>query len=156
MISTKGRYALRVMIDLTQHKDDGFVPLKSIAQRQKVSQKYLEMIVACLNKGGIVISQRGKEGGYQLSRSADKITVGEIITLMEGSMAPVACLDCEKNDCDRAENCLTLPMWQNLDNMISEYLGQITIQDLVDGKIPNMIESHDNDEDHLDETVIAE
>ena len=135
MISTKGRYALRVMIDLAQHKDDGFISLKEIARRQGISQKYLEMIVACLNKAGLVLSQRGKEGGYRLSRQCDCFTVGEIMKLMEGSLAPVACLDRGAAPCLRAEECLTLPMWRHLDSIIDQYLSSITIQDLIDGTV---------------------
>ena len=131
MISTKGRYALRAMIDLAQHEGEGFLSLKSVAERQDISPKYLEMIVAILNRGGLVISQRGKEGGYRLARPASEILVGEVIRLAEGSLAPVACLDCTDSACERADNCLTLPMWRKLDGLINEYLDSVSIEDLL-------------------------
>ena len=131
MISTKGRYALRVMIDLAQHEGEGFLSLKSVAERQDISPKYLEMIVAILNRGGLVISQRGKEGGYRLARPASEILVGEGIRLAEGSLAPVACLDCTDSACERADNCLTQPMWRKLDGLINEYLDSVSIEDLL-------------------------
>ena len=131
MISTKGRYALRVMIDLAQHEGEGFLSLKSVAERQDISPKYLEMIVAILNRGGLVISQRGKEGGYRLARPASEILVGEVIRLAEGSLAPVACLDCTDSACERADNCLTPPMWRKLDGLINEYLDSVSIEDLL-------------------------
>ena len=135
MISTKGRYALRVILDLAQQEDDGFLSLKGIAQRQGISQKYLEMIVAILQKAEIVVSQRGKEGGYRLQKAPNCLTVGEVIKVMEGSLAPVACLEGEENVCVRAKECLTLPMCQRLDTMIDQYLNSITIQDLLDGNL---------------------
>ena len=122
MISTKGRYALRVMIDLAQHEDEGFQSLKSVAERQCISMKYLEMIVAILNRGGFVQSLRGKEGGYKLTKPAAEYTVGSVIRLAEGSLAPVACLDCTEDACERADHCLTLPMWKKLDDTINSYL----------------------------------
>ena len=135
MISSKGRYALRVMIDLAQHAGEGFISLKAIAERQDVSMKYLENIVAILNRAGIVRSQRGKEGGYELTRPADAYSVSEIMKLTEGSLAPVACLECGPNTCERADVCLTLPMWQRLDTIIDDYLSGITIDDLVHGRV---------------------
>lgn len=135
MISTKGRYALRIMIDLAQHAGDGFISLKSIAERQDVSMKYLEMIVAILNKSGILESRRGKDGGYKLVKPASEYTVGEIMNLTEGHLAPVACLGHADNQCERAGSCLTLPMWQKLDTMIDEYLSSISIQNILDGTI---------------------
>ena len=135
MISTKGRYALRIIIDLAQHTEEGFISLKSIAERQEVSMKYLEMIVAILNKAGILESRRGKDGGYKLIKPASEYTVGEIMDLTEGHLAPVACLGCEDNQCVRADSCLTLPMWQRLDNMIDNYLSSISIQDILDGTV---------------------
>lgn len=135
MISTKGRYALRIIIDLAQHADEGFISLKSIAERQEVSMKYLEMIVAIMNKAGILHSRRGKDGGYKLVKPASEYTVGEIMNLTEGHLAPVACLGCADNQCERAEFCLTLPIWQHLDEMIDSYLSSITIQDILDGNL---------------------
>lgn len=130
MISTKGRYALRVMLDLAQQPPGEYISLKSISQRQAVSMKYMEAIVATLNKAGMVESLRGKKGGYRLTRSADKYTVGEILKLTEGSLAPVTCLDCD-NPCQRAENCITRPMWLELDKLIDDYLESKTLADLL-------------------------
>lgn len=132
MISTRGRYALRVLIDLAQHPDQSCVPLKAIAERQGVSLKYLESIVALLTKGGLLVSTRGKEGGYRLARPASQVFVGEAIRLTEGSLSPVSCLSCG-DPCDRAEVCLTLPMWRKLDQLIDGYLSGVSIQMLLDG-----------------------
>ncbi|MDY5577102.1 MAG: Rrf2 family transcriptional regulator [Lachnospiraceae bacterium] len=131
-VSTKGRYALRVMIDLAQHQGDGFISLKEVAQRQGISMKYLEMIVGILNRAGFVTSLRGKSGGYMLARDAKEYTVGAILKLTEGSMAPVSCLENGSITCDRAEACVTLPLWKGLDNVIDRYLESITLQDMVD------------------------
>ena len=111
VISTKGRYALRLMIDLAQHCDEGFISLKTVSQRQDVSLKYMEAIAAALNRANLVNSQRGKEGGYRLSRPASEITVAEVLHSTEGSMAAVSCLDAGENGCERAAQCLTLPTW---------------------------------------------
>ena len=131
MVSTKGRYALRVMLDLAQHQGEGFISLKEIAQRQDISMKYLEMIAAILNKAHFIQSQRGKDGGYRLLRPAEDYTVEEILELTEGTLAPVACIGCREQPCARAENCLTLPMWKGLDRLIHEYLGGITLKSLL-------------------------
>lgn len=134
MISTKGRYALRVMIDLAEHLEDGYVSLREISKRQDVSMKYLEMIVGILNKGGLLKSLRGPFGGHCLARPADQINVYEVIRLTEGGIAPVACLE-SKTRCKRADSCRTLPMWRNLDALIAGYLSGISILDLAEGKI---------------------
>ena len=131
MISTKGRYALRVMLDLAQNQEERFVSLKEISKRQDISMKYLEMIVSILNKGHLIQSQRGKDGGYRLSKRAEQYTVASILKLTEGTLAPVACIDCMKPQCGRADKCLTLPMWKQLDRLIHEYLEGITLQDLL-------------------------
>lgn len=131
MISTRGRYALRVLIDLAQHAGDACVPLKTIAARQEISLKYLESIVALLTKGGLLVSTRGKEGGYRLMRPASEIFVSEVIRLTEGSLAPVSCLDEQGNPCSRAEGCLTLPMWRKLDQLIDDYLSSVSIASLL-------------------------
>ena len=110
-ISTKGRYALRMMLDLAENGNDGFVALKDIAERQNISKKYLEQIVPILNKADTLRTNRGYQGGYKLSRPADKYTVGEILRITEGSIAPVACLDQDPNECERAGECMTLPVW---------------------------------------------
>ena len=134
VISTKGRYALRLMIDLAQHCDEGFISLKTVSQRQDVSLKYMEAIAAALNRANLVISQRGKEGGYRLSRPASDITVAEVLHSTEGSMAAVSCLDAGENGCERAAQCLTLPMWKKLDAVMDNYLSGVSVQDLLDGK----------------------
>ena len=130
MISTKGRYALRVMIDLAEHQTEGFIPLKEIAQRQEISEKYLEGIMAVLSKHGFVTAQRGRGGGYKLSRRPDEYTVGSILRLIEGPLAPVSCLEGGSNTCSRAAECRTLPMWTKLNELINDYLDSVTLADL--------------------------
>lgn len=131
MISTKGRYALRIMIDLAEHDRMTFMPLKDIAKRQHISEKYMEIIIKTLSKAQFVQGLRGKGGGYRLTREPDTYTVGSILKLTEGSLAPVACLECSPNTCERAETCKTLPMWQKLDQMIDGYFESITLADLI-------------------------
>ncbi len=132
LISTKGRYALRVMVELAYHKNNEYVPLKTIANEQSISEKYLESIIVTLSKAGIIDGLRGKGGGYRLNREPKDYTVGEILRLTEGSIAPVACLDCVPNKCERAASCKTLPMWEKLNTIISNYLDSVTIADLID------------------------
>ena len=131
-ISTKGRYALRMLLDLSQNQGDGFVALKDIAVRQNVSKKYLEQIVPMLNKSDILLASRGFQGGYRLAKSPDQYTVGAILRIAEGSLAPVACLDHSPILCDRSADCITLPVWQGLNRVINEYLDSITLQDILD------------------------
>ena len=136
MVSTKGRYALRVMIDIAQHKDEGYISLKDVAERQEISMKYLELIAAVLNRAGYLKSKRGKAGGYMLSRQPEDFNIGQILKLTEGSLAPVTCMEnsgCV--GCRRAANCLTLPMWIKLDNMIDCYLEVFSILDLMEGRV---------------------
>ena len=133
-ISTKGRYALRMMLDLAQHQNDGFVALKDVAARQGISKKYLEQIVPVLNKSDILRTNRGFQGGYRLSKSPDKYTVGEILRLTEGSLSPVACLDQDPIEGERSGDCATLPVWQGLYRVINEYLDGITLQDILDAQ----------------------
>lgn len=130
MISTKGRYALRVMVDLTEHNTDAYVPLKDIAERQEISQKYLESIMTVLSKAGFVDAHHGKGGGYRLNRAPNEYTIGSILKLTEKTLVPVACLENEHNKCDRAANCRTLPMWTELAHLIDNYLEGITVSDL--------------------------
>ena len=130
MISTKGRYALRVLIDMAEHQTDGYIPLKEIAKRQDISEKYLESIVKSLVKGGVVEGMRGKGGGYRLTREPDQYTVGEILTLTEGSLAPVSCLAQGAAPCPRMSSCRTYDMWKGLDDLIEDYFGKITLADL--------------------------
>lgn len=134
-ISTKGRYALRVMVDIAQHADDGFVSLKDVAERQAVSLKYLEMIVGILNRGHFLSSARGKSGGYRLAKQPVEYTIGSILKLTEGSLAPVSCLENGAVNCDRAGDCITLPIWQGLDKVIDDYLESVTLQDLLEQKM---------------------
>lgn len=134
MISTKGRYALKVMIDLAKNSTGGFVSLKDVAARQDISMKYLEMIVAMLNRGDMLESHRGKAGGYRLLRKPSEYTVREILTLTEGTLAPVTCIG-RTEECDRAENCITLPLWQKLDSVIDGYLESVTLEDLIEGNV---------------------
>ncbi len=129
-VSTKGRYALRVLIDLSEQDHDQFVPLRRIAERQNISEKYLESIIVVFSKAGYVIGHRGKGGGYKLAKDPDVITVGEVLRCVEGSLAPVACLDGEHNTCERAAECKTLSMWEDFYKMINEYFDSITIGDL--------------------------
>ena len=133
-ITSKGRYALRVMIDLAQHPDEGYISLKTVAERQGISMKYLEMIAGNLKKAEIVESSRGKEGGYRLSRKAEEYSVGEILRAMEDSLAPVACIKEGSVDCKNAGACLTLPMWKELDDLVNGYLDKVTLNDLITGK----------------------
>ncbi len=130
-ISTKGRYALRMLIDLAVNEGNGFVALKDIAERQQISKKYLEQIVPLFNGAGILEANRGFQGGYRLARDPDEYTVGEILKLTEGSLAPVACLEYEPNRCERCDKCETLYVWEGLYKTISEYLDGITLQDII-------------------------
>lgn len=131
LISTKGRYALRVMIDLAEHQTDGFIPLKMIAERQEISEKYLESIIKLLVKAKLLNGLRGKGGGYQLTKAPDQYTVGSILQLTEESLAPVSCLEEGAALCPRMADCRTLPLWQGLDKVIRDYLDNITIADLM-------------------------
>ncbi|MEE0868002.1 MAG: Rrf2 family transcriptional regulator [Clostridia bacterium] len=131
-ISTKGRYALRMLIDLAEHGNDGFIALKDIAKRQGISKKYLEQIVPILNRSDILQTNRGFQGGYKLAQSPEKYTVGKILRLTEGSLSPVPCLDQQPNQCERSGECITLPIWQGLNKVINDYLDGITLQDILD------------------------
>ena len=131
MISTKGRYALRVMIDLAEHCNGEYIPMKDVVKRQQVSQKYVERIMTMLSKANFVEAVHGKGGGYRLNRSPDEYIVGDILRLTEGSLAPVACLDCDAEECERADQCRTLPMWKELNNRITDFFDGITIDDLM-------------------------
>jgi Rrf2 family protein len=130
MITTKGRNALKVMLDLAQHDDGSPVSLADIAERVKESQKYLEATVSALSSANLIISARGKSGGYRLARPVEEYTVAEIITAAEGSLAPVSCLD-SQTPCENAGNCLTLPLWRELDEVIMNFLNSKTLKDLI-------------------------
>jgi Rrf2 family protein len=130
-ISTKGRYALRVMLDLATNDCGTYIPLKDVSARAGITVKYLEQIVAVLNRAGYVTSSRGLGGGYRLARSTDEYSVGEILRTMEGSLAPVACLAEEKNTCPRQATCPTLQFWTGLGKVIDDYVNGITLSDLL-------------------------
>ena len=132
LISTKGRYALRVMIDLAEHQTDDFISLRGIAQRQEISEKYLESIIRMLVKARVLESLRGKGGGYKLKKAPEQYTVGSILRLTEESLAPVSCLEEGSDTCPKAGKCRTLPLWQGLDKVINEYLEGVTIADLME------------------------
>lgn len=132
LVSTKGRYALRVMLELAERPDGEYAALGTIAADQGISEKYLESIISVLSKAGLVDALRGKGGGYRLNRPASSYSVGEILRLTEGTLAPVSCLECAPNKCDRADGCRTLPMWEKLDELINGYLDSVTLADLLE------------------------
>lgn len=132
LISTKGRYALRVMLELSDHSRDEYVPLSVIAKKQEISEKYLESILVVLSKAGAIDALRGKGGGYRLNRDPKDYTIGGILRLVEGSLAPVTCLDCKPNGCARTVECRTLPLWEKLYALIENYLDGVTLADLSD------------------------
>lgn len=131
MISTRGRYALRVMIDLAEQGVEGFTPLKDIAARQHISQKYMEGIMTTLSKCNLIEAVHGKKGGYKLNREPKEYKVGEILRVTEGSLAPVACLECDAEPCEKADSCRTLPMWSKLNSLVNDYLDSVTLADLM-------------------------
>ena len=133
LVSTRGRYAIRVMIDLAEHMNGKYIPMKEIADRQDVSLKYMTKIMQALTKSGMLDGQHGKGGGYKLNRDPEEYRVGDILRLTEGTLAPVACIDETDCKCDRSFECRTRPMWNELDKLISEYLDGITIADLMEG-----------------------
>ena len=130
IVSTKGRYALRVMVGLALRESGEFVPLKEIAEEEGISQKYLEAIMATLSKAGMVDAIHGKGGGYRLNRTAKEYTVGSILKLTEGSLAPVSCTSQGAAACSRSSCCHALPMWEKLEKMIDEFFEGITLEDL--------------------------
>lgn len=131
IVSTRGRYALRVMIDLAEHNNQERIPLKEIAERQAISQKYIETIMALLSKNNFVDAVHGKGGGYKLNRKPSEYRVGEILRLTEGSLAPVACLTPNAEPCARKGFCKTLPLWTKLDTLVENYLDSVTLADLL-------------------------
>ena len=136
-ISTKGRYALRLMIDLAENGGNGYVTIKNISQRQEISNKYLEQIISVLTHAGFVKSTRGAQGGYRLAKPAEEYTVGSILRLIEGSLVPVACMEDKPNRCPRSGSCETLPLWEKLDGAISGVVDNITLADLLGCKKPS-------------------
>lgn len=134
IISTRGRYALRVMLDLAENGNGDYIAMKKIAERQGISLKYLERILPVLTQNEIIEGVQGKGGGYRLTRTPDEYRVGEILRLTEGDLAPVSCLECGAEPCKRRDDCRTFPMWTKLNNMIEDYLDSVTLADLLNGK----------------------
>ena len=132
-ISTRGRYALRMMLDFAENQGDGVVALKDIAARQGISKKYLEQIIPLLNRAGLLQTSRGFQGGYRLAKAPEDYTVGEILRAAEGGLSPVACLEQSPNACPRCHECETLPVWTGLERVVNEYLDGISLQDVLDG-----------------------
>ena len=133
MISTRGRYALRVLVDLAEHGGGSYLPMKEVANRQEISLKYLERIVPLLTREHLLEGQSGKGGGYRLGRPAEEIRVGDVLRLTEGDLAPVSCLSCGAAPCPRAASCRTLPMWQEYARRTNEFFDGITLADLMAG-----------------------
>ena len=141
MVSTRGRYALRALLDLAEHAEDGYVPMKDIALRQDISQKYMEQIMPLLTKGGLVEGLQGKHGGYRLKKSPSDCRVGEVLRLTEGDLAPVACLSCNATPCSRATECRTLSMWTQFNQLTNDFFDKITLADLLKDSDPSKIGS---------------
>ena len=139
MVSTKGRYALTVMVDLARMSEGGFVSLSDIAEKEHLSMKYLESIISVLNKGGMLVSLRGKNGGYKLARDPSEYNISEILLLTEGTLAPVNCIMQEGVQCEKAATCSTLPLWAGLDKVIDNYLSAITLDDIITGNRKKML-----------------
>lgn len=131
MISTRGRYALRVLIDLAEHQDEGYIPMKQVAERQGISLKYLEKILPILTKNDYVEGVHGRGGGYKLVKPPAEVVVGEVLRLTEGGLAPVACLECGAEKCEREADCRTIEMWSKFNEMTNEYFDSVTIADLM-------------------------
>ncbi len=132
MVSTRGRYALRMLLDLAEYQGEGYVALKDIAERQGISKKYLEQIIPALNKVELLQTARGYQGGYRLSKEPKDFSVGEILRATEGSMAPVTCLESPTNPCEHRSECATLFIWEGLEKAVNEYLDKISLQDVLD------------------------
>lgn len=137
MVSTKGRYALRVLIDLAEHNDGNFIPMKDVAERQGISLKYLERILPVLTKNKFIVGLQGKGGGYRLSRNPEEYTVGDILRLTEGTIAPVSCLEAGAEPCKRAAQCRTLKMWTDFYKLTNDFFDNITIADLMQTNTEN-------------------
>ena len=135
LVSTKGRYALRIMLDLAQNSRGEYVVLMDVARRQNISEKYLESIVASLTKAGLLTGLRGRGGGYRLSKTPGEYSIGEILRATEGPLVPVSCLKTEENECPISAECLTLPLWQEVDRRLGSYLDSVTLEDLLRGTV---------------------
>ncbi|MCU6761796.1 Cysteine metabolism repressor [uncultured Roseburia sp.] len=140
-VSTKGRYALRLMVDLGMHGQENFVSLKDISGRQNISIKYLEQIVTPLNRAGLVRSARGAQGGYRLAKAAKDYTAGQILRAIEGSMAPIACLEYDTNECAHYDQCATIEFWEGMDKVITDYVNSVTLKQLIDSYIARLKKS---------------
>lgn len=134
-ISTRGRYAIRVLIDLAEHIEQGYTPMKDVAERQGISHKYLEQIVPVLSHSELISGIQGKGGGYKLNRSPEEVTVGEVLRLTEGNLAPVACLECDAKPCERMGFCRTLPMWKAFQQVINRFFDNITLSMLMNDQV---------------------
>ena len=141
-ISTKGRYALRMLIDLAENQGEGYLSLTEISQRQEISKKYLEQIIPVFNNSDILLANRGAKGGYRLSKDPSQYTVGSILRLTEGSLSPVVCAGERPIDCPKSSNCPTMPVWQGLAKVITNYLDSITLQDIIDQQHPREVEDY--------------
>ena len=135
LISTRGRYALRVLLDLTEHKGDGYIPMKVVAERQGLSLKYIQAIMPVLSKNGLIEGVHGKGGGYRLSKPLSEYRIGDILRLTEGNLAPVTCLECDAKPCDKKDSCPTLPMWTEFHKMVNDYFDGITLENLIKKQI---------------------
>lgn len=135
LISTRGRYAIRVLLDLAEHNNGSYIPMKEVAKRQELSLKYMERIMPDLTKNKLVEGIQGKGGGYRLTKELEEYKIGDILRITEGDLAPVACLECDAKTCSRSEICKTLPMWKKFDTIINEYFDGITLKDLMEGKV---------------------
>ncbi|MDR2733663.1 MAG: Rrf2 family transcriptional regulator [Spirochaetota bacterium] len=133
-ISTKGRYSIRMLLDLAEHKDEGFISLKEIADRQGISKKYLEQLVTLLHQSDILRTNRGYQGGYMLAKAPGQYTIGQILRITEGGLCPVACLKDDPIQCERSGHCQTLPVWKELQRITNEYLDSVTLQTILDNK----------------------
>lgn len=131
MISTRGRYALRVMLDLAEHSGEGYIPMKDVVSRQEISKKYMEQIMPSLVKNGLVEGVHGKGGGYRLTREVSDYTVGEILRTAEGDLAPVACLSCDAEECPRKSECKTLPLWEKFNDLTNDFFDSVTLESLL-------------------------
>lgn len=138
-ISTKARYSLRILLDMAQHPDDGYIPLKTIAERQGISKRYLDQIMMLLNRTDYLKTTRGALGGYKLAKAPDQYTLGDILRLTEGGFAPLACLEENGGECERYEGCMARKAWQGLEEVMAGYLDNLTLQDILDrygGQVP--------------------
>ncbi|MBS5143751.1 MAG: RrF2 family transcriptional regulator [Firmicutes bacterium] len=134
LISTRGRYALRVLLDLAENQDKGYIAMKKVAERQELSLKYIERIMPVLSKNHYVEGVQGKGGGYRLVKNPKEYRIGDILRLTEGTLAPVACLECNSKTCQREKTCKTLPMWREFYQIINDYFDNITLADLMNGE----------------------